>query len=158
MLSLLFALLSILPSWAGEGDWHIGLSPSALFNPSSRTFRYGAAVSLEKQLRGRKTMEFGLLATGHKGMEDVIKESELLLTGYYKPVLSLGKNTYSLLKFGANLGFGSRGLLFGVGAGFEYNIVLRNRIKFFISQDNILVFRGDDRFSSGLSLGIKLPL
>lgn len=157
-LSILLILISFFSSWAGESDWHLGFTPTALFNPHSRTLRYGAHLSLEKQLRGRKAMEFGILATGHPRMQNILKESELHLTGLYKTILSLGKNSYSHFKFGANLGVGSRGLLFGLGAGFEYNIVLRNRVKLFISQDNILVFRGDDRFSCGIGIGLKLPL
>lgn len=155
-------LLLILPYslglWAGENDWHIGLSPSLLFNPHTRTIRQAGVLSLEKQLSGRKAMEFSLLASANRGTEDFIKESELLLLAHYKPVLTLGKNTYSHFKLGGNLGFASQGLLFGISAGFEYNIVFRNRIKLFFSQDNILVFRGDDRFSSGISIGLKLPL
>lgn len=158
VLLCLFVICSSLILKAGEHDWHLGLSPSVLLNLRSRTVRYGGSISLEKQISSRRAIEFNLMATGKRNMGNLIKNSELLLQGYYKPILSLGKNSYSHFKFGPNLGFGPRGLLFGLGAGFEYNIVFRNRVKFFISQDNILVFRGYDRFSSGISLGLKLPL
>ena len=156
---ILFCLLflSLLPSRAGENDWYIGSSGYVLFNPSSRAARYGASLSLEKQLEGRKYIEFSLLATGYPH-RNLIKESELILQGYYKPILSLGKNNYGVLKLGPNLGFGSIGLLFGVGVGFEYDVILKSGIKLYISQDNLLVFRGDDRFSCGLSAGIRLTL
>ena len=150
-------LLTLLPSKAGENDWYIGSSGHVLFNPSSRAVRYGASISLEKQLDGRKYIEFSLLATGYP-KSNLVKESELILQGYYKPLLSLGKNSYGVLKLGPNLGFGSIGILFGMGAGFEYDVILKNGIKLYISQDNLLVFRGDDRFSCGLSAGIRLPL
>lgn len=158
LLMVLVSLVSFLPSWAGEKDWHLGVAPTILANPHTRTLRYGGLISLEKQLGGRKAMEFAFMATGNSQTKNIVKDTELLLLGYYKPVLSMGKNSYSHFKLGANLGFGQRGLLFGVGAGFEYNIVFRNRTKLFISQDNILVFRGEDRFSCGLSVGLKLPL
>lgn len=150
-------LLTLLPSKAGENDWYIGSSGHVFFNPSSRAVRYGASISLEKQLDGRKYIEFSMLATGYPN-SNLIKESELILQGYYKPLLSLGKNSYGVLKVGPNLGFGSIGILFGMGVGFEYDIILKNGIKLYISQDNLLVFRGDDRFSCGLSAGIRLPL
>lgn len=158
LLMLLITLGSFLPSWSGEQDWHIGIAPTALLNPHTRTLRYGGLITLEKQLGGRKAMEFSFMATGNSQTKSIIKDTELLWLGYYKPILSMGKNSYSHFKIGANLGFGHRGLLFGVGAGFEYNIVFRNRTKLFISQDNTLVFRGEDRFSCGVSIGLKLPL
>lgn len=150
-------LLTLLPSKAGENDWYVGSSGHVFFNPASRAVRYGASISLEKQLDGRKYIEFSLLATGYP-QSNLIKESELILQGYYKPLLYLGKNSYGVLKLGPNLGFGSIGILFGMGAGFEYDVILKNGIKLYISQDNLLVFRGDDRFSCGLSAGIRLPL
>lgn len=156
---LCIALLLCIPNlWAGEHDWHLGISPTVLFNPHSKTIKYGTGISLEKQIAQRRAIEFGVLASVNPQDKEPVKNSEILFTGYYKPILSLGKNSYSLFKLGTNIGVGNQGLLFGVGAGFEYNIVLRNRIKIFIAQDNLLVFRGNDRFSMGLSLGLKLPL
>jgi len=102
-------------------------------------------------------IEVTLLGTVHPN-RDLLKESELVLQGYYKPLLSLGKNSYGLLKVGPNVGFGSIGVLFGAGVGFEYGVVFKSGLKFFIAQDNLLVFRGDDRFSSGVSAGIRIPL
>lgn len=156
LFSLLF-LLGALRASAGENDWYVGTSGGAFFNPSSRTIRYGAALSLEKQLSGRNFIEVTLLGTVHPN-RDLLKESELVLQGYYKPLLSLGKNSYGLLKVGPNVGFGSIGVLFGAGVGFEYGVVFKSGLKFFIAQDNLLVFRGDDRFSSGVSAGIRIPL
>lgn len=162
MKRLIFALLLLISTsanlFAGERDWHLGLSPMLLANPDTRSLRYGTTISLEKELSGRKFMEFNIMATANEKTKDLVQDSELLAMAYYKPVLTLGKNTYSLFRLGGTLGFGSKGLLFGVGAGFEYDIILRNRMKIFISQDNILVFRGDDRFSSAISIGLKLPL
>lgn len=155
---ILFIFTLLFPTvHAGERDWHFGFSPATFFNPSSRTLRYGGVISLEKQLHGRNFMEYSLTATGNNQTKDFLKESELIFAGYYKPVMNLGKNSYSLFKLGPNMGFGKR-FLFGFGAGFEYDIILKSRIKLFISQDNLLVFRGDDRFSCGVSIGIKLPL
>lgn len=153
--SLMF--LSFFSALAGENDWYVTPSGHVLFNPTSRVVRYGASMSLEKQIGGHKHIEVALLATGYPN-SNLFKESELIMQGYYKPLLSLGKNSYGAVKFGPNLGFGSLGFLFGLGVGFEYDVVLHNGLKLYISQDNLLVFRGDDRFSSGLSAGIRLPL
>lgn len=156
---LSFILTLLLPTvQAGEKDWHIGLSPTVLLNPNSRTFRYGGSISLEKQLKSRNLMEFNLWMTGDKQTKDILKDSEIILSGYYKPVMSLGKNSYSLFKWGPSMGFGQSGFLFGVSAGFEYDIVFKSRVKMFISQENSLLFRSANRVSCGLSIGFRIPL
>ncbi len=144
--------------FAGNRDWHIGISPSVYVNPFSRNVLYGLGINLEKEISHRNYWGISLLTYDVDISSSFFKDCEYNLLCYWKPMLSIGKNNYSTLKFGGNIGSSNKGITFGLNAGIEYNIVLRNRIKFFISQDNLLVFRGNETFLSSLSIGLKIPL
>lgn len=104
-------------------------------------------------------MELNLWMTKDKRTKDILKDSEIILTGYYKPVMSLGKNSYSLFKWGPSTqdSVNPDSSSDYQPAG-EYDIVFKNRVKMFISRENNLLFRSANRFSCGLSIGFRNSL
>ncbi len=90
--------------------------------------------------------------------QGTFKKADYSLLGYYKPSIYLGKNDNAYISFGGNLGSGAKGITFGLNLSLEYAYTFRNRVKLFISQDNLLVFRTDNLLISGVSVGIKIPL
>ena len=71
----------------------------------------------------------------------------------------MSKNQDLYIALGGNLGTSSSaGITFGLNLGIEYDVTFSNGAKFFIAQDNLLVFRSPDRLVCGLSAGVKIPL
>ena len=144
---------------AGENDWHLFLSPNYFINPFARHFVQGGQIGFEKELSRRRLVGFSMVVRDtdlyNRG---AFKTAEYSLIGYYKPSIYLGKNDNMYLSFGGNIGSARKGVTFGLNLAIEYEITLRNRLKFFIAQDNLLVFRSDNLLISGLSIGIKIPL
>lgn len=155
----IIALLTCQNSQAGENDWHLYLSPTYFVNPLARHLLQGGQVGFEKELSRRRLVGFAIVARDPSlYSERSFKTAEYSLAGYYKPPLYLGKNDNLYISFGGNMGSGFKGFTFGLNLGLEYEISLRNRVKLYIAQDNLLVFRSENLLVSGLSLGIKIPL
>lgn len=155
--TLLVALA--LPMQAGVNDWYLWLSPGYYLNPLQRHGLGGVSVGLEKQISRANTAGLSVYTRDRDlytaGNFDT---AEYGLTGYWKPTLALWKNQDLYLSLGGNLGTGQSGVTFGLNLGLEYAITLYSGIKLFVAQDNLLVFRSDERLVCGLSVGVKIPL
>ncbi|TFH94900.1 hypothetical protein [Porphyromonas levii] len=152
-------LLLAVPMRAGENDWHIYFSPTYYLNPLNRTSLQGGQIGFEKELTRRKMAGFAVVVRDPVLYnQGTFKTADYSLLGYYKPSIYLGKNDNAYISVGGNLGSGSKGITFGLNLSLEYAYTFRNRMKLFISQDNLLVFRTDNLLISGISAGIKIPL
>ena len=158
ILTVFLSLLSV-NLYAGENDWYMLFSPSCFVNPLQRHSLQGVQLGFEKELSGRNITGFSVFGRSKQLYRKAdFKDAEYSLVGYYKPSVATGKNSNLYVSVGGNVGSGSKGVTFGLNLGFEYNLTLPNRMKVFVSQDNLLVFRSDDRLISGLSIGVKIPL
>ena len=160
--SILLALVLLcasLPMKAGENDWYLFLSPTYFLNPLQRTTFQGVQLGFEKQLSRSSIAGFTVFAR-EKALytKGTFATAEYSLAGYWKPNIAIGKNSDLYLSMGGNVGSGRIGITFGLNLGLEYDITLFNRVKLFIAQDNLLVFRSDERLISGISIGVKIPL
>lgn len=156
---MVVATISTLSMRAGENDWHIYFSPTYYLNPLNRTVLQGGQIGFEKELTRRRMAGFSLVVRDPTLYnQGSFKTADYSLLGYYKPSIYLGKNDNAYISVGGNLGSGSKGITFGLNLSLEYAYTFRNRIKLFISQDNLLVFRTDNLLISGISAGIKIPL
>lgn len=160
---LLIAVLTLAISItmkAGENDWYFFLSPSYYINPIARNLHQGLSLGFEKEISRRQIAGFSIVAR-EKSLytQGSFAIADYSLTGFYKSALWSGKNDNIHLSMGGNIGSGkSKGFTFGLNLGIEYSISLSNRMKLFVAQENLLVFRSDNLLLSGLSLGIKIPL
>lgn len=145
---------------AGDNDWYFFLSPSYYINPLARKLHQGLSIGFEKEISRRQVAGFSLVAR-EKSLytQGTFAIADYSLTGFYKPALWSGKNDNIHLSMGGNIGSGkSKGFTFGLNLGLEYSITFRNRMKLFVAQENLLVFRSDNLLISGLLIGIKIPL
>lgn len=144
---------------AGENDWHAYLSPSYFLNPLARNTLQGGQIGFEKELSRRRLTGFSIIVRDKELFSKAsFSKAEYSLLGYYKPALYLGKNDNLYFGIGANIGSGNKGFTFGLNLGLEYSITFRNRMKIFIAQDNLLIFRSENLLISGVSVGLKIPL
>lgn len=159
LIMAVLAFCTCYTSKAGENDWHLHLSPTYFINPLARNLIQGGQIGLEKELSRRRLTGFSLVVRDPNLYgQGTFKSAEYSLMGYYKPPIYLGKNDNMYVSFGGNIGSGFKGFTFGLNLGLEYEITLRNRMKLFIAQENLLVFRSSDLLISGLSIGLKVPL
>lgn len=159
IIAIVLASISIVSMRAGENDWHIYFSPTYYLNPLHRTSLQGGLIGFEKELTRRRMAGFAVVVRDPVLYnQGTFKKADYSLLGYYKPSIYLGKNDNAYISFGGNLGSGAKGITFGLNLSLEYAYTFRNRVKLFISQDNLLVFRTDNLLISGVSVGIKIPL
>lgn len=149
------------PSWAGEGDWYVGVGAGFLFNSTLNT-----QVTLEKELRNRNAMAF-FMEAGDKWHRDPVcgKVCRDVFWDYYywgggveyKWALTQGRNSALRLVAGAELGSYRRDIFTAAEANFEWFYSFYNGIQLSITQKNQFSLLNGDMFRNGLLIGIKIP-
>lgn len=160
LLMVLFALLCTLPMYAGINDWYVHAAPGYFVNPLQRHTFGSVKLGMEKQLSRSSCAGFDIYARSQNLYTKAdFRSAEYSIAGYWKPNVLMSKNQDLYIALGGNLGTSSSaGITFGLNLGFEYDLTFANGMKFFIAQDNLLVFRSPDRLVCGLSAGVKIPL
>ena len=157
MLSLMIAV----GASAGEKDEYFRFEAGFLFNST-----LNATVGYERELSYTDALEF-FGEVGDRWEEDpvcgkVCRES--FFKNYYwdggvayKKCLKRMKNSTFRLRLGPQMGAVRGNFFMGVECGFEYNLVLPNRVQLSVTQKNQVSFLHGDTFRNGLLVGLKIP-
>ena len=76
----------------------------------------------------------------------------------YKPCIKRGRNRHTNFRIGASAGSDRNRFLGGIHVGFEQTYSLRNGFEIFFQVKEDFIIRGKDKFRTGVTAGIKLPL
>lgn len=162
---ILFTLLLLLTrsTFAGDGDSYLGIQTGVLY---PRIFN--ATLSYEKEIAYHNAWEVYIdYATqwdkcstcGRVCTYSFWKEKFAYAIGSaYKPVILRGKNNFTRLRIGADLGASNRKFALGVEVGFEFVHTFKNGWQFIVQQKNEVTFWGKPTFKNGALLGVRFPI
>jgi hypothetical protein len=152
-----FALLSFTQVRAQEGYTHLNLSAGRVLNGG-----VNGTVALEFSKRYHNSYEIFLdvynKTSKFSDLPSVNLETNVLVGGNYKPMLSRNKNTYLKARLGGGIGSNNIKFIAGLQAGLELGYVLPGNTVLIIQQKNDFVFWANTKFRPGVLVGIKLPL
>ena len=158
---LIVSLLSVTSAFAWEGDEFLTLNGGFLFNST-----LNASLGYERELSYTDALEF-YGEVGDRWEKDpvcgkVCRES--FFKNYYwdggiayKKCLKRMKNSTFRLRLGPQMGAVRGRFFMAVECGFEYNVVLYNRVQLSVTQKNQVGFLHGDTFRNGLLVGLKIP-
>lgn len=158
---VIVSLLFVTTAFAGQGDEFFSLNGGFLFNST-----LNATLGYERELSYSDAMEF-YGEVGNRWEKDpvcgkVCRES--FFKNYYwdggvayKKCLKRMKNSMFRLRLGPQMGAVRGSFFMAVECGFEYNVVLPNRVQLSVIQKNQVSFLHGDTFRNGLLVGLKIP-
>lgn len=76
----------------------------------------------------------------------------------YKPCVSRGRNHHGNLRIGAGAGSDLSRFIAGAHLGYEHSYALYHGWEFFFQVKADVMMHCDDRFRTGVALGLKIPL
>ena len=76
----------------------------------------------------------------------------------YKPVLLRNKNTTFRFKGGMGIGSNTQAFVYGFQIGLQLEHTLSNGFEVYIAQNDGLIFRDEQNWRMGASIGFKIPL
>ncbi|MBO5612409.1 MAG: hypothetical protein J5918_07415 [Prevotella sp.] len=158
---IMFSLLSVISTKAGENDDLFTLNIGFLFNSTlnatfgyERELSYGNALELYGEVGNRwhKDPKDGKIYKDDF-WKDYYWDGGLL----YKKVLRRHKNSVFRARLGPHFGAHTAKYFFGVEGGFEYNYIFSSGIQLSLIQKNEVNFLHGDTFRNGLLVGVKIP-
>ena len=155
------SLFCVTSAFAGQGDEFFTLNGGYLYNNT-----LNATLVYERELAYTDALEL-YAEVGDRWEEDpvcgkVCRES--FFNNYYwdggiayKKCIKRMKNSTFRFRFGPQMGAVRGNFFMALECGFEYNVVLPNRVQLSITQKNQVSFLHGDSFRNGLLVGLKIP-
>jgi hypothetical protein len=75
----------------------------------------------------------------------------------YKPCVSRGKNSFTRMRFGIDVGTCTRSFALGVEVGYEWVFVTRSGAQLVLQEKSEVTFWNKPRFKNGLLAGVRIP-
>ena len=158
---VMVSLLCVTAAFAGQGDGYLSLNGGFLFNST-----LNATLGYERELSYTDALEF-FGEVGDRWEEDPVCGKvchESFFKNYYwdggvayKKCLKRMKNSTFRLRLGPQMGAVKGRFFMALECGFEYNVILPNRVQLSVTQKNQVGFLHGDSFRNGLLVGLKIP-
>ena len=142
---VIVSLLCVTTAFAGQGDGYLSLNGGFLFNST-----LNATLGYERELSYTDALEF----FGEVGDR---WEVDPVCGVAYKKCLKRMKNSTFRLRLGPQMGAVKGRFFMALECGFEYNVILPNRVQLSVTQKNQVGFLHGDSFRNGLLVGLKIP-
>jgi hypothetical protein len=162
LLSLSLLLATAVTALAGDNSGHLQVAAGLLYqNTAEVTLGYEHETTYHNawEYFGSAALHWEECdACGHICPESFWHHYNTWELGVvYKPCVSRGRNHHGNLRLGGALGSDTHDLLGGIHAGYEHTYNLRHGWGLFWQVRTELLLHSDDRFRTGVGIGVKIP-